>query len=113
MQQDEPTTRTLRAAAQRPENYPADLPFVPCRPVELSMAGSELRVAWHGVDRPFDLVQQLIGASAQDGWTREERQQTAAPSRRVRLSRAGVQREIDVVQAGPFSSVVLKQREMP
>jgi hypothetical protein len=113
MRQNEVATRTLRAATVRPEHYPADLPFVPDRPVELSMAGSELRLAWHGVDRPFDLVQQLIGASAQDGWTREERQQAGAPPRRVRLGRAGARRQIDVVQAGPFSSVVLKQRGMP
>jgi hypothetical protein len=101
-------------AAGQPEGYPERLPFVPNTPVEIRQEGSRVTMCWRGVDRPFDLLQQLIGASARDGWSRVPDEADAArtaPPQRVRFRSDAGERVIEVTVAGPFSSVSLTQSE--
>jgi hypothetical protein len=105
-------------AAAVPAGYPAGLPFVPNRQVAVELEAGGVRVMkWWGVDRPVELVQQLIGTSVQEGWALDEA--AAAPSgdagvaRRLRFARGTDERVIESVQAGHFSFVTLTERRCP
>jgi hypothetical protein len=105
------SVRTYPASVRRPDDFPAELPFVPRAAVEIRMRDDACIMSWYGVARPFDLVQQLIGTSASSGWSRTD--ELVAPPRSVRFRRGIAERLIDVLQAGPFAAVTLTQRERP
>jgi hypothetical protein len=104
------------ASAQRPPGYPEALPFVPDAAVDVTVDvtgdGGTVVMKWLGVERPADLVQQLVGACAVAGWRR-----TADPAdpgrstpRHVRFVAGEAERVIEAVHAGPFSFVMLTER---
>jgi hypothetical protein len=104
------------AAAQRPPGYPDALPFVPGAAVDVSASDtagdSTVVMKWLGVERPDDLVQQLVGACAVTGWRRtpDPADPGPGPSRLVRFVAGGAERVIEAVRAGPFSFVMLTER---
>jgi hypothetical protein len=101
------------AAPQRPEGYPEALPFIPGQLVEITEFEDAAAMKWFGVDRPFDLMQQLAGACVSEGWSAiggAGEPVDAAPSARRRYVRGNLERELEVLPAGPFTSVVLRQR---
>lgn len=107
----EARTRVHAAQPTRPHTYPADLPFVPGRTVQVMDQGAVRRLSWFAVDRPADLVQQLVGACASDGWTRQP-VAGAHPPRLVVFTRGEWQRRIEAVQAGELSFVTLEERQV-
>jgi hypothetical protein len=106
------------ATARRPADYPVELPFVPNLQVEVGETAGERTLTWPAVDRPLDLLQQLIGACASAGWSRVAAQRAAvqddeptATTHRARFRSGTLERRIEAVQAGPFSFVTLSQKE--
>jgi hypothetical protein len=101
------------AAPVPPDGYPDTLPFIPHQLVEITEFEDAVVMKWFGVERPFDLMQQLAGASVAEGWTavREEAEPAdlAATARR-RYTLGSLERELQVLPAGPFTSVILRQR---
>lgn len=99
------------ASARRPRDYPPGLPFVTGALVEITASAGSVAMKWFGVDRPFDVLQQLTGDSARDGWRviDDDGPAPGGAPRRRRLRLGSSRREIVVLQAGPFSSVVLTQ----
>jgi hypothetical protein len=101
------------AAPAPPDGYPHTLPFIPNQLVEITEFEDAVVMKWFGVERPFDVVQQLAGASAAEGWTavREEAEQPDfAGTTRRRFTLGRLERELEVLPAGPFTSVILRQR---
>jgi hypothetical protein len=102
------------ASIERPEDYPHGLPFVPGTLVEISEFADAAVMKWFGVERPFDLMQVLTGASVGEGWMVVDDdsagQPAPAPPRRRRFRAGSYDRDVEVLQAGPFTSVVLRQR---
>jgi hypothetical protein len=100
------------AAAQRPDGYPDTLPFIPNQLVEITEFEDAVVMKWFGVERPFDVMQQLVGASVAEGWTAvsEEAEPADAGGTRRRFTRGRLERELEVLPAGPFTSVILRQR---
>jgi hypothetical protein len=72
---------------------------------------------WWGVQRPLELMQQLLGASVQDGWqlVSEVPRPTgdAGSIRTMVFRREQLERTVETVQAAPFSFVTLTQRVAP
>jgi hypothetical protein len=101
------------AAPERPEGYPETLPFIPEQLVEITEFEDAAVMKWFGVDRPFDLMQQLAGACVSEGWSAvgaEGEPADAAQTARRRYTRGRLERELEVLPAGPFTSVILRQR---
>jgi hypothetical protein len=153
------------ASAERPPDYPAGLPFIPGALVEITEFADAAVMKWFAVERPFEVMQQLVGMSAADGWQAEpattapgkpaalapdglsapahaeppamapdeasatlpaeppatvpghpsamfhdDAATSAGPARPVHLTAGDLERDIEVLQAGPFTSVVLRQR---
>jgi predicted Zn-dependent protease with MMP-like domain len=100
------------AVPERPDGYPDTLPFIPHQLVEITEFEDAVVMKWFGVDRPFDVMQQLAGASVAEGWTalREEGEPADAGTTRRRYILARLERELEVLPAGPFTSVILRQR---
>jgi hypothetical protein len=97
-----------------PPDYPTGLPFVPNAEVGIEEKGDAVLMKWWALQRPLELMQQLLGASVQDGWqlTSEEPQPTgdAGSMRRMVFQRDGLERIIEALQAAQFSFVTLTQR---
>jgi predicted Zn-dependent protease with MMP-like domain len=100
------------AVAERPDGYPDTLPFIPRQLVEITEFEDAVVMKWFGVERPFEVMQQLAGASVAEGWTavRGEGEPADAGLTRRRYTLGRVERELEVLPAGPFTSVILRQR---
>lgn len=106
----------FQAAAERPPEYPAGLPFVPGTLVEISEFADAAVMKWFGVQRPFDVLQQVTAASAGEGWHLVDDDvplQSTRPISRRRMQAGDYERDIEVLHAGPFTSVILRQRRRP
>jgi hypothetical protein len=104
------------AAASRPDDFPAGLPFVPDVEVgvEHDAVAGVVVMKWWGVARPLELMQQLLGASVKDGWTLydDAPQPTgdAGSVRRMCFRLRERERIIEAMQAAQFSFVTLTER---
>jgi hypothetical protein len=101
------------AAPERPDGYPHTLPFIPHQLVEITEFEDAVVMKWFGVERAFDVMQQLAGASVAEGWTavREEGEPAdLAGTTRRRYTLGSLDRELEALPAGPFTSVILRQR---
>lgn len=108
--------RVFAASTDRPDGYPAGLPFVPNAEVGVEgiAEGDVVVLKWLRVERPLEMLQQLIGASVKDGWTLHDDEPPATGDtgsiRRLCFMRGERQRVIEAVQAGEFSFVTLTDR---
>jgi predicted Zn-dependent protease with MMP-like domain len=100
------------AAPAPPDGYPHTLPFIPNQLVEITEFEDAVVMKWFGVERPFDVVQQLAGASVAEGWTAASAEggPADAGTTRRRYTLGRLERELEVLPAGPFTSVILRQR---
>jgi hypothetical protein len=98
------------AAPERPDGYPSALPFIPNQLVEITEFEDAAVMKWFGVDRPFDIMQQLAGTSVAEGWSATREDGGSADSARSRFALGHLERELEVLPAGPFTSVILRQR---
>ncbi|HSJ23212.1 MAG TPA: hypothetical protein VK929_00925 [Longimicrobiales bacterium] len=110
--------RVFPASSDRPDGYPQDLPFVPGAEVGLEggidAEKDSIVLKWLRVERPLEMLQQLIGASVRDGWTLHDDDPPATGDtgsvRRLCFVRGARERVIEAVQAAEFSFVTLTDR---
>jgi hypothetical protein len=104
------------ASAERPEGFPAGLPFVPHVEVavEHDAVAGVIVMKWWGVARPLELMQQLLGASVKDGWTLHDDEPPitgdAGSVRRMCFRLGERERTVETLQAAQFSFVTLTER---
>ncbi|CAN5768735.1 hypothetical protein BH23GEM9_BH23GEM9_21990 [soil metagenome] len=85
--------------------------------VEITQSDDGRVMKWWGVSRPIDLLQQLTGALVTAGWTRVndaeatrgQDEATRGPVRSLRFRCGAMERNVEAVQAGPFSFVILRE----
>jgi hypothetical protein len=110
--------RVWPAAGSAPEDYPEGIPFVPDVEVgiETESDGDIVVMKWWAIQRPLELMQQLLGASVRQGWVLHSDEPPATGDtgsiRSMCFHREGRERVIEALQAGPFSAVTLTQRPL-
>jgi hypothetical protein len=109
--------KVWEAAPAVPQDYPAGLPFVPNLKVGIEEEAEGVVVMkWWGVERPLEVMQQLLGASVQDGWAVHDDLPAATGDagsiRRISMRRGGNERVVEAIQAAPFSFVTLTERPL-
>jgi len=118
-------------APQRPADYPEWLPFIPNVEVGIEIGeggrvadpdeggavpgGSVVVMKWWAVERPLELLQQLLGASAREGWSVHDDAPPVTGDtgsvRRITFRQGNRERVLEAVQAARFSFVTLTERD--
>lgn len=118
-------------SSHRPPDFPEGLPFVPGIEVGIEVgeggrtadldeggavpAGSVVVMKWWAVERPLEVLQQLLGASVRDGWTVHDDAPPATGDtgsiRRIAFRQGDRERVVEAVQAARFSFVTLTERD--
>ena len=101
-------------AAQRPEGYPEDAPFVADKLVSVTVMADTLGVNWFLAGDADELLAHLAIASQQEGWQREPDAPTSNDQIAIAHFRRGEwQRSITSLSAGVLRMVTLTQRKRP